>query len=130
MKGPCKLQGTTHTHRGGVRWSLAPTGIPPCLKGHYCRQFFVPRYCSCKTWVRGQRGHLQLGCEGVFLSHQLLFSCSVMSNSFPSLFAASLQHARLLCPPLSPRVCSNSCPLSQRCYLTTSSSATLFSYCF
>ena len=23
-------------------------------------------------------------------------------------------HARLLCPPLSPRVCSNSCPLSQR----------------
>ena len=29
------------------------------------------------------------------------------------------------CPPLSPRVCSNSCPLSQRCYLTISSS-TLF----
>ena len=29
-----------------------------------------------------------------------------------------LQHARLLCPPLSPRVYSNSCPLSWCCYLT------------
>ena len=27
------------------------------------------------------------------------------------------------CPPLSPKVCSNSCPLSQWCYLTISSSA-------
>ena len=40
-----------------------------------------------------------------------------------------LQHARLLCPPLSPRVCSNSCPLSQWCYLTISSSAAPFSFC-
>ena len=29
-----------------------------------------------------------------------------------------LQHARLLCPPLSPRVFSNPCPLSCWCYLT------------
>ena len=40
-----------------------------------------------------------------------------------------LQHARLLCPPLSPRVCSNSCLLSQWCYLTISSSAARFSVC-
>ena len=40
-----------------------------------------------------------------------------------------LQHARLLCPALSPRVCSSSCPLSQWLYLTISSSATLFSFC-
>ena len=32
-------------------------------------------------------------------------------------------------PPLSPRVCSNSCPLSQGCYLTISSSAALFFFC-
>ena len=37
-----------------------------------------------------------------------------------------LQHTRLLCPSPSPRVCSNSCQLSQWCYLTTSSSASLF----
>ena len=29
-----------------------------------------------------------------------------------------MQHARLLQPPLSPRVCSNSCPLSQWSYIT------------
>ena len=33
---------------------------------------------------------------------------------------------RLPCPLLSPGICSNSCPLSQWCYLTISSSATLF----
>ena len=40
-----------------------------------------------------------------------------------------LQHARLPCLPLSAGVCSSSCPLSWRCYLTTSSSAVLFSLC-
>ena len=34
-----------------------------------------------------------------------------------------------LCPPLSPRVCSNSRPLSQRCYLPISSSAAPFCFC-
>ena len=38
-------------------------------------------------------------------------------------------HIRLFCPPLSLGVCSNSCPLSQWCYLTISSSATHFSFC-
>ena len=40
-----------------------------------------------------------------------------------------LQHARLPCPSLSPGVCSNSCPLSQWCHSTISSSATPFSSC-
>ena len=40
-----------------------------------------------------------------------------------------LQHARLPCRSLSPGVCSNSCPLSQWCYLTISSSAAPFSFC-
>ena len=33
----------------------------------------------------------------------------------------SLQHTSLLCPSLSPRACSNSCPLSQWCHPTISS---------
>ena len=49
-----------------------------------------------------------------------------MSNSF---WPHGLQHTRLLCPPLSPRVCSNSCPLSQWSYLTISYSAAPFSFC-
>ena len=39
----------------------------------------------------------------------LLFSHSAVSDFDPH----GLQHARLLCPPLSLRVCSNSCPQSQ-----------------
>ena len=45
-----------------------------------------------------------------------------------SLWPYGWQHARLPCPSLSPRVCSHSHPLSQWCYLTVSSSATLFSF--
>ena len=43
--------------------------------------------------------------------------------------AACSMHARLLCPPLSPRVCSDACALSQRCHPTiASSSASSSSY--
>ena len=55
-----------------------------------------------------------------------VFSDQVTSNS---LQPHGQQHARLLCPPLSPTVCSNSCPLSQSCYLTISSSATPYPFC-
>ena len=54
------------------------------------------------------------------------FSHYVMSDS---LQPHGLQHTRLLCPSLPPGVCSNSCPVSQWCHLTISSSATLFSFC-
>ena len=40
-----------------------------------------------------------------------------------------LQHTRLPCPSLSPGICSNSCPLSQWCYPTISSSIFPFSSC-
>ena len=49
-----------------------------------------------------------------------------MSNSLQS---HGLQHARVPSPPLSPRVCSDSCPLNQWCCLTILSSAALFSFC-
>ena len=44
-----------------------------------------------------------------------------------SLWSYWLQRARLLCPPLSPKVCSTSCPLSWWCYLIVSSSVISFS---
>ena len=46
-----------------------------------------------------------------------------------SLWPHGLQPNRLLCPPLSPRVCSNSHPLSWWCYLTISSFAIPFPFC-
>ena len=56
----------------------------------------------------------------------LLFSHFIM---FDSLRPHELQHARLPCPSPYPRVCSNSCPLSQWCHPTVSSSVTPFSSC-
>ena len=46
-----------------------------------------------------------------------------------SLQPHELNHARLPCPSLSPRVCSNACPLSQWGDPIISSSSTLFSSC-
>ena len=46
-----------------------------------------------------------------------------------SLRPHGLQHARLPCPSLSPRICSNSCPLSWWYHPTTSSSVAPFSSC-
>ena len=43
-----------------------------------------------------------------------------------SLWPCELQQARLLCPPLSPWVCSNACPLNQCCHPTVSTSVTHF----
>ena len=56
------------------------------------------------------------------------FSHSVVSNS---LWPHGLQHVRPLCPSPTPRVYSNSCPLSWRCCPTITSSSVLpFSSCF
>ena len=46
-----------------------------------------------------------------------------------SLRPNGLPHSRIPCPSLSPRVYSNSCPLSGWCHPTISSSVTLFSSC-
>ena len=55
--------------------------------------------------------------------------CPLVAKSCPTLgdqWAAAYQ---VLCPPLSPRICSNSCPLSWWCHPTNSSSVARFSPC-
>ena len=59
-------------------------------------------------------------------SHKSIQSCRSVTKSCLILQPNGLQHARLPCPSLSPRVCSNSCPLSKWCYLTISSSVIPF----
>ena len=54
------------------------------------------------------------------------FSCSVVSDS---LRPHGLQLARLPCPSPTLRACSNSCPWSQWCHQTISSSVIHFSSC-
>ena len=52
---------------------------------------------------------------------------SSVSQSCPTLQPHELQHARPPCPSPTPRACSNSCPLSQWCHPTISSSVVPFS---
>ena len=54
------------------------------------------------------------------------FSHSVVSDP---LWPHGLQHARLPCPSLTLRAYSNSCPSSQWCHPTISSSVVCFSFC-
>ena len=62
--------------------------------------------------------------EEVQWSHFSHFSRSVVTDS---LQPHGLQHARLPCSSPTPRACSNSCPLSQRCHPNISSSVIPFS---
>ena len=64
------------------------------------------------------------------LSHMEVLFVVVQSLSCVQTLCEPMdKQARLPCPSPSPRVCSNSCPLSWLCYLTISFSATLFSFC-
>ena len=79
---------------------------------------------ACEKWIISCHINKQ-GCH----SHQpflLLFSHSVVSNS---LWLHGLQNTRLPCPSQDPGACSNSCPLSQWCHPTISSSVVPFSSC-
>ena len=64
-------------------------------------------------------------CLRVFFS-SVQFSCSVVSDS---LWPHEPQHAGPPCPSPTPGVYSNSCPLSQWCHPTISSSVVPFSSC-
>ena len=79
-------------------------------------------------------------CTTVYTSHKLhtyiyiwvcvcVCSCCSVAKLCPTLCNQTLQHTWFPCASLSSGVCSNSGPLSQWCYLTISSSATLFSFC-
>ena len=63
--------------------------------------------------------------RGIYCS-QAQFSCSVLSDS---LRPHGLQHTRPPCPSPTPRICSNSCPLSWWWHPTISSSVIPFSSC-
>ena len=68
------------------------------------------------------------GTEGSYANYIFNFCCCLIAKLCPAL-CDPMRRSTPGCPPLSPEVCSNSCPLSQRCYLTVSSSAVPFSSC-
>ena len=66
----------------------------------------------------------ELSDSGIFR-----YCCCSVAQWFLTLRPHELQHTRLPCPSLSPRVCSNSCPLSGWCHPTISFSVAPFSFC-
>ena len=102
--------------------------------------FLLGQFITLQWW--------KLTCRGLMMVHTLPVWCAIQTvsvqgnaNEFcpvESLLLFSQSHVCIfatpwtvacLFPPLSPRVCSNSCPLSQWCYPTTSSSVALPSFC-
>ena len=88
------------------------------------KQLFVQHFPLISHWVAvSVINHLPADLSaGVSVQ----FSRSFVSNS---LLPCGLQHARPPCPSSSPRVYSNSCPLTRWCHPTISSSVIPFSSC-
>ena len=84
-----------------------------------CEAWRESRWETCST--RGGRA--------LSLYTLALFPRSVSKSCPTPLPAYGLQHSRLSCPSPLPRVCSDSCPLSQWCHPTISSAITSFSPC-
>ena len=122
-------------------WSLPREPVPDHSSHPSPSSFFLialTTICSLTHLCCGKlisvRSGLDLCCSSLYLPHwRCLTFIFVRWLSRLSLLCDSvtygLQHTRLLRPPLSPEICSDSCPLSQWCYLTISSSATRFSFC-
>ena len=88
--------------------------------------FLVNKGKTWSGWVnRLEKSKIQYNFCLLLVSNTLLFSCKVVSDSWPQ----GLQHTRLPCPSPSPRAYSNSCPLSLWCHTTNSSSVVPFPSC-
>ena len=110
--------------KGGQELTVGVAGWVPVLIIQFCLcglESLQNKMCL-ETLPRSRSQPRQRKGERVLL----LCSRSVLSSS---LQPHGLQHTRLPCPSLSPRVCSNSCPLSQWCHPTISSSVVPFSSC-
>ena len=80
-------------------------------------QYLPPWVCR-ESWSGASSHGPSFSQVFLFFSHKVMSDC---------LQPHGLQHTRLPCPSLSPWVCPNSCPLSQWCHPTISSSVAPFS---
>ena len=62
--------------------------------------------------------------------YKYIYLYTVVFQALSNVWLFMMQRTRLPCPQLSPGICSFSCPLSQWCYLTISSSSTPFPFAF
>ena len=74
-------------------------------------------------WTQCSRGLCCVSLKACY------FVVQSLTTTCPTLQPHGLEHTRLPCPSLSSGFCSNSCPSSQWCHPTTSSSGALFFSC-
>ena len=109
--------------------NLGDSYLVPFLTLHWRQKSPPPQDVSCELHSSSQPASWEdmLGFGEIPIdSLPVHFSRSVRSNS---LQPHGLQHARLPCPSPSPGACSNSCPSSQWCHPTISSSVISYSLC-
>ena len=106
-------------HRSQRRWrSLRIWGDSLGFSKNVQHEVYIKRCIGFALMEENEGGHF------MWKDSSVQFSRSVVSDS---LRPRGLQQARLPCPSPSPRVCSNSCPLSRWCHPTISSSVVPFS---
>ena len=106
----------------------------------YSRKYFISQKCFISQPARGEKwGGPQVHANAcmILANYQetqlwstepridfktILVQFSSVAQSCLTLWPHGLQHARLPCPSSTPRACSNSCPSSQWCHPTISSS--------
>ena len=99
-------------------WNDQASNFSPRLFSHPCLESSLKAVFTLLLWIPSEvSGYLEL----IFVVKSV--SCIWLITTL------WMQHARLPCPSLSPRVYSISCPLSQWCHPTISSSAAPFSSC-
>ena len=104
-------------------WSWLPFPTPR----DFCNQVTEPSSLASPALVgRFFTTSITWEVQKWFQFNSVQFSCSAVSNS---LWPHGLQHTRPPCPSPTPRVYPNSCPLSQWCHPTISSSVIPFSSC-
>ena len=105
------------------------TGWPQGMLSNIC---LFANMTGEKWYLNGRFSYNEWDWPLLYVRCSYCFSRSVLSNSTAPWIAwgcrTGLKH-RLPCPSPSPKVCSNSCPLSQWCHPTISSSVIAFCFC-
>ena len=111
-------------------WLIGMTCVYPGTPTQRRERIFAISYSKGSSWPSNWTCLCCVSCIGRQILHHcttwgsVQFSGSVVSDS---LQPRGLQQARLPCPLPTSRACSNSCPLSQWCHPTISSSVISFS---
>ena len=88
---------------------------------------FLPKILQ-HAWLK-RKDILLHNHDTVLSENTALICCCSVAHSCPTLRPRGLQHARLPCPSLSSRACSDSCPVNQWYHPTISSSLAPCSAC-